>query len=56
MPAPHSELSAELMDAVMLVLPPAPSVRLVAKVEMVSQFEVFVTLQNRGMVSVLVNV
>ena len=52
----HSELAAELMDAVILVPLPAPRVKFVAKVETVNQFEVLVTLQNRGIVSLLVNV
>src|SRR2546426_6330857 len=52
-----SELATELvMNAVMLVLLPAPRVWFVAKAETVNQLDVFVTLQNRGIVSVLVNV
>ena len=52
-----NELATELvMNAVMLVLCPAPRVKLVAKVETVNQLDVLVTLQNRGIVSLLVNV
>src|ERR1041385_7062408 len=42
----HSELAAELMEAVMLVLVPAPRVKFVADRVTVNQLEVLVMLQN----------